>query len=138
MHHLFLPITSFTAFVLGMVYFIQTWSVIRGRIRGQIILGDGDDRSFKKRVRGHSNMAEQAPIFLILLLLAEIQGCVTPKSLAIVAGVFMVGRIIHALYFLDLGLHHRFRLVGMTLTLLAQLLALLTTVCTLSGGTLLS
>jgi uncharacterized membrane protein YecN with MAPEG domain len=136
MEHITLPITTFTALILGMVYMMQTWSVIQSRYRGKIVLGDGGDRAVQKRIRGHANMAEQAPIFLILLFLVELQACANTTLLYTLVALFLSGRIMHAYYFLDIGAHYNFRRIGMLLTFIAQLLVMFSIVCTLTGGTI--
>ena len=120
-----LPITSWTAVILAVLYIVQTFSVIAKRRSGRIVHGDGGDKSTMKRIRGHGNSAEQIPLFLILLALSEAQiGHST--WLCILATAFILGRIGHAYYFLDIGATHYFRMYGMLLTLLSQIAATLT------------
>jgi uncharacterized membrane protein YecN with MAPEG domain len=129
-----LPITTLLALFLAAIYLLQTWSVIRMRRSMRIVLGDDGNHSVQKRIRGHANMAEQAPIFVLLFLLAEIQCCVSTTWLWILGATFLTGRLIHAYYFLDIGAHHRFRFWGMLLTLICQFAAILTLVTTLVRG----
>lgn len=127
-----LPITTLTTLLLAAVYLLQTWSVIRVRRTKGIVLGDNGDRTATKRIRGHANMAEQAPIFIIMIFLAEIQCCISTTWLWLLTGWFIAARLMHAYYFLDIGAHHQFRFWGMLLTLIAQFLAILTLVTTLA------
>jgi uncharacterized membrane protein YecN with MAPEG domain len=128
-----LPVTTFTTLLLAAVYLLQTWSVIRERRSKGIVHGDNGDRSTQKRIRGHANMAEQAPIFIIMLFLAEIQSRVSTEWLWGLSVWFILARLMHAYYFLDIGAHHKFRFWGMLITLATQLLAALTLVATLIG-----
>ena len=129
-----LPITTLLALLLAAIYLLQTWSVIRVRRSMKIVLGDDGNRSVQKRIRGHANMAEQAPIFIIPILLAEIQCCVSMAWLWVLGAVFFMGRVFHAYYFLDIGAHPRFRFWGMFLTLICHFAIILTLVLTLARG----
>jgi uncharacterized membrane protein YecN with MAPEG domain len=129
-----IPITTLLTLCLAAIYLLQTWSVIRMRRSMKIVLGDDGNRSVQKRIRGHANMAEQAPIFVIMILLAEIQSSNNISWIWTLSAAFLVGRILHAYYFLDIGAHHRFRFWGMLLTLICQFAAILTLVATLALG----
>jgi uncharacterized membrane protein YecN with MAPEG domain len=129
-----LPITTLLVLCLAAIYLLQTWSVIRMRRSMKIVLGDDGNRSVQKRIRGHANMAEQAPIFVIMVLLAEIQCCVSTTWLWALGATFLTGRVFHAYYFLDIGAHHRLRFWGMLMTLICQFAAILTLVVTLARG----
>ena len=123
-----LLITSITACVLAILFLVQTWGVIALRRSFGVPFGHGntdDNRSLMKRARGHSNTAEQMPIFLIVLALLEFQALMPPAALAILAAAFIIGRILHALYFMDIGLHFRFRFYGMFATLMCQIIAVI-------------
>jgi len=119
-----LLITSLSAIILAAIYMVQTFSVIAKRRSDKIIYGDGGDNTMMKRMRGHGNSAEQMPIFLILLGLAEFHGLATSIA-AILAGMFILGRLLHGYYFLDIGAHHSRRRIGMFLTLLGQIFVIL-------------
>ncbi|MEM7241751.1 MAG: MAPEG family protein [Pseudomonadota bacterium] len=121
-----LTITSITAILLAALYVFQTFSVIAVRRSAGIPFGhgkDAEDRKLLKRARGHSNMAEQMPLFLILVGLMEFQGLMPASALIPLAALFVIGRALHAIYFLDIGLTHRLRLFGMLFTLIAQIIA---------------
>ncbi len=121
-----IPITAITAAICALILFMQTYSVILRRIKDNIVLGDNEDRTILKRIRGHGNMIEQAPIFLILLLIAEAYVTAPSIFLAAIASLFVIGRMSHGLYFLDIGLHWKWRRYGMMATMLTQLMLLLT------------
>ncbi|WP_420858967.1 MAPEG family protein [Marivivens marinus] len=117
--HLALPVTLTAAVINGALFQLLTWRVVRGRRRHKIVLGDGDDRAMAKAIRGQANAAEQMPIALILLGLAEMNGA-APGLLWGLAGLFTLGRMSHGAYFAIHGLHWRLRFWGMLATLLAQ------------------
>ena len=117
-----LIITSITAILLTVIYLAQTFSVIAMRRKHGIVLGDGEIRKMQKRMRGHGNSAEQMPLFLILIALAEFQGA-NIWSIGTTSALFVLGRMAHGFYFLDTGAHHKFRMVGMAMTLFGQIFA---------------
>ncbi|MFO8125371.1 MAPEG family protein [Yoonia sp.] len=120
-----LPVTSVTAVFAGVLILLLTIKVIQLRRRGGVILGDNDDHALTKAIRGHANAAEQLPIALIIMGLAELQGGNTPLLL-LSALSLMVGRVMHGVYFAVHGTHWRLPMYGMMLTLIAQGLLVLT------------
>ena len=125
-----LPVTALTALALATLLLALTVHVIVGRRSAGIVHGDGDDRAFAKRVRGHANAAEQVPIALIVMALAEVREA-HAWALAIPALLLVGGRLSHALYFARHGLSFRLRVFGMLATLLAQAGLILTLAATL-------
>tara|TARA_R110002033_G_scaffold53965_3_gene102324 strand:+ start:1312 stop:1728 length:417 start_codon:yes stop_codon:yes gene_type:complete len=66
------------------------------RIRDQIGLGTGDDPALERKIRRHGNLAENAALFIVVLALAEMT--VVPNDVvAIIAIIFVIGRIFHAI-----------------------------------------
>jgi hypothetical protein len=114
-----LSTTSITAIFAGLLILSLTAKVIQLRRRDGVVLGDNDNRTLTKEIRGHANATEQFPIALILMGLAEAQGGST-GFLAAFAACLVVGRLLHAVYFAMHGTHWRLRQLGMLLTLLAQ------------------
>ena len=114
-----LPITSLTAVVLATVLLLLTCKVITLRRRDGVVLGDNDDRVLTKAIRGQGNASEQVPLGLIMLGLCELQGA-SFGLLAMLATIFVVGRVMHAVYFAVHGTPWPLRLYGMLLTLVAQ------------------
>jgi uncharacterized membrane protein YecN with MAPEG domain len=88
------PITSVYAALLALLLLALGGRVVQRRLAG-IPLGTGGDEEMEQRVRVHANLAEWAPIFLILLLLSELGQA--PATLLHGAGVaFLIGRMLHA------------------------------------------
>ncbi len=89
-------ITAAAAIVLGVLQMFLLLRTARGRGRFQTGLGDGGHPELLQRIRAHGNLAENAPLFLILLGLVEISGQ-SPTIVAIYAVVFVFARLLHAL-----------------------------------------
>jgi hypothetical protein len=82
----------------GAAALVNLWLAIRiGQIRRaeKISVGDGGSLRLIARMRAQSNFVEYAPLVLILLALIE-AACGTSLWLWIIAGVFILGRILHA------------------------------------------
>lgn len=116
--------TSVYAALLGLLFLFLSYRVIEARRDARVGLGDGGQKSLQRHIRVHANLAEYAPLALLLLLLAELQGA--PWWLVHVIGLaLLAGRIMHAYgvgrdpELLDM------RVRGMALTLGAIALAIL-------------
>lgn len=89
-------ITLTTAGALALLNFWHSLRIATLRSSENIWIGDGGHPKLTARMRGHSNFAEYVPIILILIGLIEATKG-TQLWLAIVAGLFVFGRICHAL-----------------------------------------
>lgn len=96
MQGLMLPVTLATA---GMAALLNVWlgsRIVRIRLRDQVSIGDGGNPALAARMRAHLNFAEYTPIVLILVAGIElVRG--TSLFLGIVALIYLVGRIAHAI-----------------------------------------
>lgn len=91
-------ISAFYAALCALLYIWLTFRVVANRGRARVSLGDGGDEGLMKAVRGHANAAEQMPITLIMLALAEMLGA--PAVAIHLLGLgFLAGRTLHALHF---------------------------------------
>ena len=112
-------ITGLYAGALGVFMMILALRVIA--LRGNPIFGflrrasDGEE-ALARAIRGHGNLTEYAPIFLILLLVAE-QTSVAPWALHACAICFCMGRLMHGILFGFLDKSIPLRVGGMALTL---------------------
>ncbi len=98
-----LPITSLTAALLAFLFVGLALRVINLRRTGVgPSVGMNEDERFLRAVRSHANLAEYAPLFLILLALYELQGGIQFVTLG-TAILFVLGRIFHAIGFGFLG-----------------------------------
>lgn len=107
--------TAATAAFIGIFQMLLTLNVASARGRFKTGLGDGGHPGLLRRIRVHGNLAENAPLFLILLALVEGTGqwvSVVP----IFAAVFVVARLSHMIgLFVSEGANP-FRFVGVIAT----------------------
>lgn len=78
---------------------INIWLMIRiGAIRRaeSISVGDGGNEALIRRMRAQANFIESAPFVLILIAAIEIAGK-GGQWLPIVAAIYMIGRVLHAI-----------------------------------------
>jgi hypothetical protein len=92
----FPAITAATAAVLALFQMLLLLYTATGRGQYRTGLGDGGNPALLKRIRMHGNLAENAPLFLILLGLIEISGQWT-SLVPLFAAAFLVVRLSHAL-----------------------------------------
>lgn len=89
-------VTPITAAFITALYVLLSLRVINLRRSGVgPSVGQSGEERFVRAVRAHANLGEYAPLFLILLLISEMQGFAT-QIVALIAFVFCVGRIVHA------------------------------------------
>jgi uncharacterized membrane protein YecN with MAPEG domain len=91
-----LPIALTTAGAAALVNFWLAWRSAQVRDAENIWVGDGGNARLIARMRAQLNFAEYTPLVLILIALVEwARG--THWWLWIVAGIFLLGRVLHAL-----------------------------------------
>jgi uncharacterized membrane protein YecN with MAPEG domain len=89
-------ITSIYAALIGLLIIILSLNVALRRMRTQIAIGTGDNDYLIRAIRAQANLIEYAPITLILLFLAELNG--TSALMLNCYGItFIVARLFHAL-----------------------------------------
>ncbi|HYD14109.1 MAG TPA: MAPEG family protein [Allosphingosinicella sp.] len=91
-----LPIALTTAGAAALVNFWLSWRIAELRVSEKISVGDGGHPRLIARMRAQLNFAEYAPVVLILIALIEAARGFQ-LWLAIVAGLFILGRILHGL-----------------------------------------
>lgn len=114
-----LPVTLAAAAAAAI---LNIWLMLRvGAVRNaeKIFIGDEDNENLIRRMRAHANFTETAAFVLILIAAIELAG-VGAVWLPYVAGLYIIGRIGHALG-MDGGAMKMGRLVGITITLLTLL-----------------
>lgn len=109
-----LPITLTTAAACAVVNLWLALRLVRGRLKGKILIGDGGDVSMLAGMRAHANFVEYAPFVLILIALIELAGG-SPFWLQIAAVVFVVARIAHPIG-MARGSENLFRAIGILAT----------------------
>jgi uncharacterized membrane protein YecN with MAPEG domain len=101
-----------------------TVAVIRQRQALKVAVGDGGHASLMRVMRGHANGAENAPVALLLLVLAALIGA--PVAAVHGLGVMLtLGRGLHAWHFTHEGAPMWQRQWGALLTMIVQILAAL-------------
>ena len=80
--------------LLGLLAAVLTINV--GRMRGnkRIFLGDGGDPEMAAAIRAHGNLIELTPLCLFLIWL--LHGTYGDRTIAIMAVVLLIARILHA------------------------------------------
>ena len=94
-----LPVTSITAAVTAFLLLILAILTVRRRLQIKAAFGDAGDQTLISAMRSHGNLAEHAPIILIMLALLE-NAKANATILATIAAIFVLGRVAHAI-----GLH---------------------------------
>jgi len=114
-----LPVTTTVTALTSFALIALSLNVSRLRMRHRISLGDAGHKPLQAAVRAHGNALEQALLFLLLLLVAEVQS--HGSALLLGASIAFLGaRCAHA-YGLLAG-HLRLRQTGHGVTVLVQLL----------------
>jgi len=88
-------ITALTAIFTTGLFALLSLRVSLMRSSDGIAFGDADDGHLRARVRAHGNLAENAPLFLILLGISEMVGG-KPELVWFLAGLFSAARAAHA------------------------------------------
>ena len=83
------------AAVLGLLAAALTVRVILNRVKTGIQAGDGGNARLAQAIRAHANLAEQVPLALLLIVMAEATG--TPAGLVhMLGGALVVARLANA------------------------------------------
>ncbi len=88
-------VTAGVAAGLGLLAALLTVQVIRNRVRFRVDVSDGGNPPLAQAIRAHANLAEHAPIALLLLALAESSGA-QRWLIAGLGGVFLIARLASA------------------------------------------
>jgi len=113
-----MSVTPIYASLIAIVFLILSARVIGFRRAHRVSLGDGGDKGMQRRIRGQANCAEYAPIGLILLALAEMQGA-GGLWLHLIGVMLLAGRIAHGYAFSRVEPFMAGRVGGMALTLIS-------------------
>lgn len=94
-----LPVTALTAAICAIMLLATAIATVRARFRTQASFGDAGDAGLISSSRAHGNLAEHAPLFVILIGLLE-QSNASHWPLTVLAVLFLVARAAHII-----GLH---------------------------------
>lgn len=90
-----LPVTAFVAAVCALLLLITAIDTVRQRIRAQAAFGDaGGDQKLVSASRSHGNLAEHAPIVILLLAFLEMSRA-HHMGLMVVGAAFLFVRVMH-------------------------------------------
>lgn len=90
-----MSMTALCAAVIGLLTIALGLRVVMLRRRLHVGVGDGGHEELTLAIRAHGNLLEQAPLALLLLLLLELSGA-RAQLLAVLGGMLLVGRLLHA------------------------------------------
>ena len=122
-----LSITPFYAALIGLLFLALSANVVRVRFKHGVSVGDGGEKDVIKAMRTHANCAEYAPITLLLIAMAELQG--GPAWLIhLLCLLITIGRFTHAYGFGRTPQIVWLRQSGMMLTFAALLLTALSNI----------
>ncbi|RBW49154.1 MAPEG family protein [Marinobacter sp. F3R11] len=115
------PVTGVFAAVLGILLLVLSAQVVKFRLKYKMGMGTTGDRDFEAAVRAHANLVEYAPLGLIMLGIAELNG-VASGIIYWTGMALVVGRFLHAWGMINgSGGPHKARAIGILLTWLAIL-----------------
>jgi uncharacterized protein len=89
-----LPVTAFVAVVCAIMLLITGIDTVRNRIRLSAAFGDGNDQKLISATRSHGNLAEHAPIVILLLAVLELSNA-HHMTLMAIGALFLAGRVSH-------------------------------------------
>jgi uncharacterized protein len=89
-----LPVTSFVAAICALMLLITAIDTVRQRVRLRVPFGDGTDQKLISASRSHGNLAEHAPIVILLLAFLEMSRA-NHLGLMTIGALFLAGRISH-------------------------------------------
>ena len=111
-----MTITPFYAALVALVYVYLSMRVINTRRSERVGLGDGDNRTLRRAIRAHGNCGEYAPMALLLIAFAEMQGAQIWLVHAL-GLMLLAGRVAHASGFGREPERMNLRVAGMRLTI---------------------
>lgn len=89
-----LPVTAFVAAICGLLLLVTAVMTVRQRLRLGVGHGDGNDAKLVSAMRSHGNLAEHAPIVILLLGLLESVHA-WHLGLLVTGAIFLIGRVAH-------------------------------------------
>jgi uncharacterized membrane protein YecN with MAPEG domain len=94
-----LPITAFVTAICALLLLFTGISTVRQRLRLKAAFGDAGDAKLISASRSHGNLAEHAPIVILLIAMHEMAKS-NHLLLMAIGAVFLGGRVAHII-----GLH---------------------------------
>ncbi|MEE9434610.1 MAG: MAPEG family protein [Sphingorhabdus sp.] len=108
-----LPVTALTAAICALLLIILMFKTIGERLRTETNFGTVDDERFAMVRGAHGNLAENAPLAIIMLGVLELANA-HHMALTGLAALFLVSRVLHAfgMFQHQAGKTTRFRQAG--------------------------
>jgi uncharacterized membrane protein YecN with MAPEG domain len=94
-----LPITAFVTAICALLLLFTGVATVRQRLRLKIAFGDAGDAKLTSASRSHGNLAEHAPIVILLIAMLEMAKS-NHLVLMAIGAAFLGGRVAHII-----GLH---------------------------------
>ncbi len=91
-----LPVTAFVAAICALLLLATAIDTVRQRLRLKAAFGDHGDAKLISASRSHGNLAEYAPITIILFGLLETARA-NHMVLMIIGAIFLIGRVAHVI-----------------------------------------
>lgn len=88
-------VTALYAALIGLLLLGLSWQVTRYRQRARISLGSGEDPGLERAIRTQANLVEYAPLTLLLIALAELNGA-AGWFVHGAGALFVIARALHA------------------------------------------
>jgi uncharacterized protein len=88
-------VTALYTGLLGVLLVLLGLRVALFRMRTKVALGVAENRVLERRVRAHGNLAENAPMAMLMLALLELLAA-TPVLLHVCGATFVLARVLHA------------------------------------------
>ena len=90
-----LPVTAFVAAICAIMLLVTAIDTVRHRFRSKAAFGDGGgDAKLVSASRAHGNLAEHAPIVILLLAFLEMSRA-NHMALMAIGALFLAGRVAH-------------------------------------------
>ena len=89
-----LPVTGLATAICALMLIYTAYATVKVRLANKIGFGDGDNLDLLTARRIHANLAEHAPLFLIMLGVLELADA-WHWGITAVAGIFLIGRAAH-------------------------------------------
>jgi uncharacterized membrane protein YecN with MAPEG domain len=88
------PVTAFVAAICAILLLLTAIDTVRQRFRTRTAFGDGSDQKLISASRSHANLAEHAPIVILLLAFLELSHA-WHMGLMAIGALFLFGRVMH-------------------------------------------
>jgi uncharacterized protein len=88
------PVTAFVAAICAIMLLITAIDTVRHRMRLRVPFGDNADQKLISATRSHGNLAEHAPIVILMMAFLEMSRA-NHAALMSIGALFLAGRVSH-------------------------------------------